>query len=267
MKYKLFIIVLFVSFFIAGKSFSATHIVSDGKVAVFIGQDNVTMRRYVQETGHQPAGFMIYISIQETEGLDSWSTDYGSGTCNADDLLEKYPGRAIQIGLYMVDALKPTHQGVYDANIERMARWMKAVKVPVFLRIGYEFDGPHNHYDPQEYKKAYIHIVDKLRAADVTNVDYVWHSFSNALVKDIAPWYPGDDYVDWVGLSYFDQPQDLMTHIVDFATARNKPLMIAEATPKNKRLKSSLAWKIWYQPFFRFVEMNGIKAISYINSH
>jgi hypothetical protein len=247
--------------------FAAVHPVPDGKVAVLIGQDSATIERYIKKTGHVPAGFMIYTAIHEPEGLDTWSRDYGAGRSSADDLLSKYPGKAVQIGLYMVDSLQKTYRGEFDENIARLARWMKKANAPVFLRIGYEFDGPHNRYDPDDYKKAYTYIVDKFREAGVANVDYVWHSCAQDDVRDILPWYPGDDYVDWVGLSYFDQPQSFMTHVVDFAEARGKPLMVAEATPAGKSLNSPLAWKIWFQPFFRFVDKNDIRIISYINSH
>ena len=50
----------------------------------------------------------------------------------------------------------------------------------VFLRIGYEFDGPHNHYDPQDYKKAYIYLADKINEEGVTNAVFVWHSYASA---------------------------------------------------------------------------------------
>ncbi|MCA9399400.1 MAG: hypothetical protein KC684_08410 [Candidatus Omnitrophica bacterium] len=259
-------VLTFLAFFVLVFN-AAAYTVPDGRAAVLVGQDNITIHKYVEGTGHMPAGFMVYTGIHDLQGLDNWSSDYGAGKANAQELVDRYPGGAIQIGLYMVDSLQKTYNGEFDENIERMARWMESVDVPIFLRIGYEFDGPHNHYDPEDYKKAYIYIVEKLKAMGVDNVDYVWHSYANKEVMDIEPWYPGDEYVDWIALSYFDQPQSFMTHVVDFAKAHDKPLMIAEATPRNKKLHSPLAWKIWFQPFFRFVETNDVKIISYINSH
>ena len=44
------------------------------------------------------------------------------------------------------------------------------------LRIGYEFDGEWNHYNPQYYVPAYRHIVDRLRANGVTHFASVWQS-------------------------------------------------------------------------------------------
>jgi beta-mannanase len=51
----------------------------------------------------------------------------------------------------------------------------------------------------------------------------------------LEAWYPGDQYVDWVGLSYFT-PQDCnwsaVNEVVQFARAHNKPVMICESAPQ-----------------------------------
>ncbi|MCK5013594.1 MAG: hypothetical protein KAS66_07225 [Candidatus Omnitrophica bacterium] len=265
---KLIAVLFFCLIFSGCRTIRPPGHIPDGKVAVFIGQDNATIHAYVAATGHVPAGFMTYTSIQDMDGVDDWSIDRGSGKFNATELIEKYPGTALQIGLYMVDALKGTYQGQYDHNIDKLAVWMKEIEVPVFLRVGYEFDGPHNHYGPRDYKKAYIYIVDKLKAAGVTNAVYVWHSFASTGGVDISEYYPGDDYADWAGISYFAQPQDLMQPMVDFAREKGKPVMIGEATPQGRKTSHGhLVWAGWYQPLFRFVEANDIKIISYINSN
>ena len=69
----------------------------------------------------------------------------------------------------------------------------------------------------------------------------VWHSWaaglpSNATLDDF---YPGDDLVDWVGVSVFQQfyPNDVggtvkdLEHVLNFAERHSKPSMIAESTP------------------------------------
>ncbi|MCK5707705.1 MAG: hypothetical protein KAI43_08630 [Candidatus Aureabacteria bacterium] len=238
------------------------------KVLLIIGQDNKTIETYIDDTGNIPGGFMIYTSIQDMDGLNYISKDYGSGTFYADELLNKYPFTVIQIGLYMVDALSKTYEGLYDDNIVLLAGWLKKVKVPVYLRIGYEFNGPHNHHDPEEYKKAYCYLVDKLKDAGVNNTAYVWHAHGHQVEPDLIKWYPGDAYVDWIGLSYFSQPEDMMEPVIAFAKKYNKPVMIGEATPKG--MSTSLdktGWEAWYKLFFKFVKKHNIKAISYINSN
>ena len=239
-----------------------------GKILVLIGQDNKTIEEYLDSVKIVPAGFMTYTSIQEMTGLDSKSPDYGAGTTFAGKLLKKYPGSVIQIGLYMVDGLEDTIAGKYDANIDKMAKWFKKTNCPVFLRVGYEFDGPHNHYDPETYKKAYRYTVDRLRKAGVTNVAYVWHSYAYSIKGKLDDWYPGDEYVDWVGISYFSGPKSYRDNVAAFAKALGKPVMIGEATPQGIGTSyGQVSWNRWFRDFFKYVADNDIKIISYINSN
>ena len=48
----------------------------------------------------------------------------------------------------MVGALWQVNQGHYDGNIDRLADFLRGLKRPVYLRVGYEFDDPTNNYDP-----------------------------------------------------------------------------------------------------------------------
>ena len=132
-----------------------------GKTLLFIGQDNDTIETYLKEIGRMPDGFMVYSSIHEARSLDV-SEDYGAGKCYANGLLRKHPRAMLQVGLYMVGSLDKVINGEYDNNIERIGRWIKKARVPIFLRIGYEFDLPSNYYDPPKYIQAYRYIVARL---------------------------------------------------------------------------------------------------------
>lgn len=241
---------------------------SEGKILLIVGQDSLTIEKYLEEVKIIPGGFMVYTSITSMDGLDYISNDYGSGTSHADELIKKYPNTVIQIGLYMVNSLEDTYLGCYDCNIDKLAAWAKKVKVPIYLRIGYEFDGPHNHYDPDEYKKAYCYLVDKLRSAKVDNIAYVWHVHAHSIRSLLDNWYPGDEYVDWVGISYFRQHENYMKPAIQFAKKHHKPVMIAEGTPQAMGTNyGEKSWKRWFKPLFEFVDTYDIKAISYINSY
>ncbi len=239
----------------------------DGKIILIVGQDNRTILNYIDSVGIVPAGFMTYTFIGwNMEGLDRDSPDQGAGVMNADKLLKSYPGAILQIGLNMVGELRNAYTGRDDTNIEKFAAWLNKIGSPVFLRIGYECDGKHNSYEPGEYVRAYRYIVDKLRSYNVKNVAFVWHVHAHKLNPDLEAWYPGDKYADWVGLSYFDQPETMMDPVVKFAKARSKPVMIAEGTPRGfGSCGGKESWEGWYGNFLSFVDKNGIKAISYIN--
>lgn len=242
----------------------------DGKVLLMIGQDKDTVDEYVESTGHVPAGLMIYTSIQNVDGLFAEAPDYGAGISHGQYFLEKYPHSVIQIGLYMVGVLDDVLAGSYDKNIKKLGEWIREAERPVYLRIGYEFDLPDNRYDPEKYKAAFRYIVDKLRQQGVENAAYVWHSYShvNPGYSTMA-WYPGDEYVDWFALTFFDPYNHAdMIRFVRLAEHRHKPLMLAEATPTYLGTPlGERSWHRWFEKFFTFIEDNNVKAACYINSN
>ncbi len=237
---------------------------ADNKILLLVGQQQDIIDQYVREVGI-PGGFMTYTSIQDVGGLTA-PIDHGAGVQHAQYLVDHYPNTVLQIGLYMVDALDNVLAGKYDANILKLAAWVKQAKRPIYLRIGYEFDYPNNRYDPKKYQQAFRKIVDTFRKQQVTNVAFVWHSANNAAQpRPPQDWYPGDQYVDWVGTSFFNVSQERSSEqLAQWAKARGKPFMIAEAsamgrlTPEQKHS--------WLDRLFSFVKRNGVKAIGYINS-
>ena len=257
---------LLLSCFFAENAYSEGKFVPlDGRIMVFAGQNNESFEDYVNTTDMLPAGFMIYTSVQSADGLDEPS-DYGAGETSAKYLLENCPDTAMQIGLYMVEALDGVYGGQYNENIDKIGSFIKSSKRPVYLRIGYEFDGPHNHYEPSKYIKAYRYIVDRFRKNGVNNVAYVWHSYASYPPVMHMKWYPGDSYVDWFGISFFAQNESEMLPVVNLAKQHNKPVMIAESSPSGIGTKlGEESWKKWFRRYFIFVEKYNISAICYIN--
>ena len=236
-----------------------------GKILFFAGQNLDSVDDYLKTVGIIPAGFMTYTSVQGVDALTE-SADMGAGAQFAQYYVNKYPNTALQIGLYMVDVLEETAEGKFDENIDKLAAFIKNSQRPVFLRIGYEFDGPHNHYEPQAYLKAYRYIVDRLRNDNVTNVAYVWHSFAVRTSKPLMAWYPGDDYVDWFGISFFAQGEDNMKPMLALAKEHNKPFMICEASPAGLGTERGIfTWNNWFKRYFAFIEKNDVKCFCYIN--
>ena len=263
----------------------------DGKQLFIIGQDNDTIHDYLSAVPDpKPAGFTSYTSLRELHGLNT-PTDYGAGLVFLDDLVNFQQQSVISLGLYMVDFLDPTVSGTADENIDQLLDTLMEYDRPVFLRFGYEFDGSWNHYDPQLYKKAWIYFRTKMQQKGVDNVVMVWQSAAysegTTLQKPIEDWYPGDEYVDWIGLSYFTQvgsDTPPLSNVLTFARHHNKPVMIAEATPQfyaTGRLTYSTTgqtfvtrsaetiWQEWYAPFFAFIYENKdvIRAVAYINTN
>lgn len=84
----------------------------------------------------------------------------------------------IAVGLAIVGNETDIASGKYNRKLDIIGEWFKKLAPrPVFLRIGYEFDGTDwNHYVPETYIPAYKHIKDHFDAAGIRNVAYVWQS-------------------------------------------------------------------------------------------
>ena len=235
---------------------------------VFVGQDLNSIQNYLKKVDKNPDGFMVYTSVSDIRGLFE-PVDQGAGVQNAQFLLKKHPRAKFQIGLYMVDNLKAVTGGTWDKNLETLARWIKQTKEDVYLRIGYEFDLPDNHYDPDQYIKAFQYIVSFLRQEKVNNVYFVWHSFGYVNPgKPPINWYPGDEFVDYFGISFFKAfNSSNYKSFLKLAQTHNKPFMIAEATPFGVGTRDGKkSWNMWFKPFFEYVENSDIPIISYINA-
>ncbi|MEM9681101.1 MAG: glycosyl hydrolase, partial [Bacteroidota bacterium] len=185
----------------------------------------------------------------------------------------------IAIGLSLVGHEKKVANGSHDELIEELGEWIKSLgNRPVFLRIGYEFDGwDWNNYKRKPYLKAWKRIHSVFSEMQVDNVAFVWQSKGTGSdQKILEEWYPGDDIVDWCGYSYFGNPDEEM---LTFARRHHKPVFIAEATPvfedNGVYFDTDLsdpkiverAWNDWFVPFINTLNNNKdvIKGFSYIN--
>lgn len=95
-------------------------------------------------------------------------------------------------------------QGHFDAYIEAFALELKSSQRPVFLRFAHEFDNPSYPWSAtgentsKNFKDAWIHIHDIFKRLGVTNVIWVWNPWKS---KSMHSFYPGDQYVDWIGIT------------------------------------------------------------------
>jgi beta-mannanase len=103
--------------------------------------------------------------------------------------------------------LRQIIKGRYDALIRRWARDLVAYGEPVRLRFAHEMNGnwypwseAANRNRPGEFAKAWRRVWRIFKKEDAANVEWVWSPVANK-VKPIE--YPGDAYVDRLGLSGF----------------------------------------------------------------
>ncbi|MFI5932025.1 glycoside hydrolase family 26 protein [Actinoplanes sp. NPDC051494] len=139
-------------------------------------------------------------------------------------------------------AWKRINGGGSDKLIAAAARNLARQGRPLLLRWAWEMNGDWfewggagNGKDPDGYVSAWrrIHRIFADEGAD--NVSWVWSPNWNSSPGDswnaLRNYYPGDDYVDWVGVSgynfYKESPRTLFTPVVNAYGAR-KPIIVTE---------------------------------------
>lgn len=251
----------------------------EGKTLLIMGQTVERINEYMVHFQDRPipGGWAAYWGIPEFKGITEGHKNDTGASQNHQMLIDTFPNTVVHSALWMVgrwNIAKFAGNGDYDQVVKKYSNWAKSVNRPIYLRIGYEFDGPHNELEPEEFVRAYRHIVDLIRKKGADNIAFVWHSYASKPYKDYAlsSWYPGDDYVDWVAISVFGHAYNgtdfgpYCDDVLAFAKQHQKPVMIAEANPINGIKSEGMAvWEDWFVNFFSFAYQKNIKAISFIN--
>ena len=169
-----------------------------------------------------------------------------------------------------------------------------------------EFDNPSFGYSdsPHHYRHAFqalVHACEKHIHHCRNKINFVWHSWGASENVKLEDFYPGDGYVDWVGVSLFQQVypwaddddtnvtsgeysggnMDDVTAVLQFAQQHSKPIMIAESTPffgmyleeqypailDKYGLTSNVdIWSLWFEPTLELIQTYDIGMWSYINA-
>lgn len=253
----------------------------DGTYLLIGGQDKDRIAEIPAAWGISPGGYASYFAVSDSNGIWSDYTVCANNVQNSAWIAANHTNAVLQIAIWMVgpgvygtDYPANTTNSVYTNYLRSFCDFAKSVHAPIYLRIGYEFDGTHNELDPAAYVNAYRFIVDYIRARGVSNVAFVWHSYAAVPYNGypVANWYPGDSYVDWFGLSVFRDHvlngnySSYLDTFVNMAKAHLKPVMISESCPNGGINDSgSDTWNRWFVPYLNYIHSRNIKAFSYIN--
>ena len=119
--------------------------------------------------------------------------------------------QAAQSGIAVEFALNCPKQGSDIRNINSMDSYLKEISdmlsqysgIPVYMRFGAEFDVWTNPASGSEFVAAFRHVSNYFKSRN-SNVAMVWspNQASNWNIN-IDDYYPGDEYVDWVGVSSY----------------------------------------------------------------
>lgn len=148
--------------------------------------------------------------------------------------------------------------GEWDDHIREWAKDIKAWGNPIFLRWGHEFNiegypwcTVNNGRNPKKYVEAYRHVVNIFKSEGASNAKFIWcpmrESWPQESWNDMEKAYPGDDYVDWIGIdgynwgttqgwSSWQSFKELFRDVARQLWRKHpgKPIMIAEFGSANK---------------------------------
>lgn len=194
--------------------------------------------------------------------------------------------KTIQPNLYSIT------EGHFDAFFADWAKQIKKVKGTVLLRILHEFNGDwypwciaNNDNNPQLLVKAFKHIHDIFRTQQVTNVKFIWCpnsiSFPQEKWNFIMDAYPGDEYVDFVGLDVYNgagksviwrsfRKEAIENYFILTQRLPGKPLFICETACRERKeteTKSSQDKAGWIKQMSLALttDMSKIKLLTWFN--
>jgi len=162
--------------------------------------------------------------------------------------------------------------GNYDKRLDSLASTIHASNRPVYIRFAHEMEladlYPWSGQDPALYIPAYQHVIDRFRQQGATNARWIWSPAGNVGATD---YYPGDDYVDIIGVTilydrYFYP--DFVPNFDDLAAGRaylqtlGKPVWITEFGAG--RADPAVQRDITSQALSRF-QADGFSALVYLN--
>lgn len=142
--------------------------------------------------------------------------------------------------------LREIIDGEWDPYIDEWAASAAAHGQPIVLRLAAEMNGNWYSWSESangnaegEFVQMWRHVHDRFTAAQADNVVWLWSvNRSNNLNTDIADFWPGEGYTDWVGMSGYwrgyqgaEAPtfDAIFSHTMDEIRAiTNKPILLAE---------------------------------------
>lgn len=222
---------------------------------------------FTQAAGKDPNTILFFRTFAQPYPADAVFNSWFTGRLPMVTLEPIVPGSTTGQPL-LADIVR----GDWDEYLTEWARGAKEQNLPIALRFAQEMNG--NWYTwsdgrfgnkPGDFVAAWRHIKDLFDSVGATNIIWVWsvNRVDNLPDKTLARVYPGDSYVDWVGVSgYYREavpgvPPSFegtfgrtLTEIAK--VAKSKPIMLTEVgagTSEANRVT-------WMQSFFQGLKDN-----------
>jgi len=177
------------------------------------------------------------------------------------------------------DYLNKINLGIYDDFFTKWAQSAKLFRDPIILRFGFEMNGDWFSWGqkPKKFVKAWKHVFAIMKREEAKNVKWMFSpnilSGGQTPKKDLFPYFPGSQYVDFVGIDgyNFGDNHDKFHHwevyhhifekTIQALNSLKKPIFLAEIGCADDPRKS-----LWIQDFLhRFSKDKRLKAFIYFN--
>lgn len=184
------------------------------------GEENLitlkSLELYEKAVGKKVA--WVYFSHEWSQGenfpLETVHWIRNHGTIPFIRLMLRYkPQQNIKERVYTLDKII---QGDFDEALRAWAIAARNYQDPLIVEYGTEVNGEWFPWNAKWYgkkkgavkfKQAYRHIIDVMRDENANNITWVFH-VNNLDLPDmewnrLEKYYPGNDYIDWIGVSIY----------------------------------------------------------------
>jgi hypothetical protein len=198
----------------------------------------------VYENG-PPAAYQPVANFTEAVGRQPNLVGYYSGW--GEPFKDSFAETVHQHGAATILQMDPTWASVssiaagdYDSYLRSFADSVRIFGYPVVIGFGHEMNAywypwAYGQAAPSKFVAAWRHIVTLFRAQGADNVTWLWTiQADEAGTGPIASWWPGAQYVTWIGVDgYYYRPSDTFFSIFGETIAQvrmftAKPVLVSE---------------------------------------
>lgn len=158
--------------------------------------------------------------------------------------------------------LKRIREGYYDNDLAAFARDARELGIPIIIEYGTEVNGwwfSWNGYWTGEekgaelFREAYRHIIRTMKEEGADNLIWVYHinwiSVPDEFWNTYSAYYPGDEYIDLIGVSIYGAQKPYTHNNRSFAEMMRTGYQAAHAISPGKRIILSEMGTDLFNPF------------------
>ncbi len=164
-----------------------------------------------------PPGYQPLMSFGKVAGMEPNLVGYFSGWAEPFDrtFADSVSAHGAVLLVQIDPTLAPIAQiaaGDYDNYLRSYADSVRGYGRPVVIGFGQEMNGTwypwgYNHVSPATFVAAWRHLVSVFRGQGAENVTWLWTINANrptgSTIPSLSSWWPGRQYVTWVGIDGF----------------------------------------------------------------